>query len=316
MTQHRDGELINRTGVGAAPELAEQMIAGPGEFPPSSEGSAQALAEVRVTYAQQTEIFEGAKAAAGDGASQSALIEPGRSVLLMDKLGERLAFEHAGARLYEALVSKHRAYGDFAGGPGAEDLMQILGEEYEHAAMLEHAIAELGGDPTALTPSANLATNVSAGLPQVLTDPRTNLLQCLEAIVVAELADNECWTVLNALAREAGHEELAATCQQAIAHERDHLRKVRRWIAAGHGRSAEGENRSQSPDTSERDATEEEFTFSKDSPVDREGYVISDEEARETGATQSRATQSGATQSGATQSGSEPQARKGKRSKG
>ena len=305
MTSHRDGELMNRTGVATAPERAEQMIAAVTEFPPSSQGDAQAMAEVRVTYAQQTQTFEGAKAAAGDGASKGEL---DRSALLMDKLGERLAFEHAGARLYEALVSKHQAYGEFEGGPGAADLMEILGEEYEHAAMLEHAIRELGGDPTALTPSANIAANVSAGLPQVLTDPRTNLLQCLEAIVVAELADNECWTALNQLARQSGEEELATACEEAIGHERDHLRKVRRWIAAGQGRSAGDHTQEQSMRTSgggaeasRGDADEEEFTFSENSPVDREGFVVSDEEARETGGDKPK------------RSGS--QSRKGKRSK-
>jgi rubrerythrin len=294
MTQHRDGELINRTGVATAPERAEHMIAAAAEFPPSSQGSAQAIAEVRVGYAQQTEVFEGAN-------------ESGRSVLLMDKLGERLAFEHAGARLYEALLSKHRAYGDFEGGPGAADLMEILGQEYDHAAMLDRVIRDLGGDPTALTPSANVAANVSVGLPQVLTDPRTNLLQCLEAIVVAELADNECWTALNELARQAGEEELATACEEAIAHERDHLRKVRRWIAAGQGRSAGDRGQSESPDANAGDASdstdeagEEEFTFSENSPVDPEGYMVSDEEARENGDTKKR---------------SESQPRKGKRSK-
>ena len=79
--------------------------------------------------------------------------------------------------------------------------MHILTEEYEHADLLSGSIKELGGDPTMLTPAANLAMNVSAGLPQVLSDPRTNLLQSLEAIVVAELADNECWSALAQLAR-------------------------------------------------------------------------------------------------------------------
>jgi rubrerythrin len=307
MTTHRDEERINRTGVATAPERAELMIGATAEFPPSSEGSAQAIAEVRVGYAQQSQAFEGAKAGAGDGASTSPHGESDRSALLMDKLGERLAFEQAGARLYEALVSKHRAYGDFEGGPGAADLMEILGQEYDHAAMLAHVIRELGGDPTALTPSANLAGNVSAGLPQVLTDPRTNLLQCLEAIVVAELADNECWTALNELARQSGEEDLATACEEAIAHERDHLRKVRRWIAAGQGRSVGDSSQSASADTSagsanesRGEADEEEFTFSENSPVDREGYVVSDEETRETGDTQKH-------------SGS--QARKGKRSR-
>jgi hypothetical protein len=177
-----------------------------------------------------------------------------------------------GARLYEALLSKYRAYGSFAGGPSGEDLLHILTEEYEHADLLERAIKELGGDPTALTPAANLAANISAGLPQVLSDPRTNLLQSLEAIVVAELADNECWTALAQLARQAGHDELTQQCLEAIEHERDHLRRVRTWIAGGQGRTASADDGAEMPDVTD------EFTFAEDSPVDREGYVVSEEE--------------------------------------
>ena len=48
----------------------------------------------------------------------------------MDKLGERLAFERAGTRLYEALVSKYDAYGSFTGGPSRDDLEHVMQEEY------------------------------------------------------------------------------------------------------------------------------------------------------------------------------------------
>jgi hypothetical protein len=234
------------------------------EFPPSSAGSAEAIAEIRVAYARE-------------GATPGET--PAPLTLLLDKLGERLAFEHAGARLYEALLSKHRAYGAFAGGPGAEDLLHILTEEYEHGDLLERAIKDLGGDPTALTPSANVAVNLSAGLPQVLADPRTDLLQSLEAIVVAELADNECWAVLEQLAGQAGHEALVRGCRAAIGHEREHLRKVRLWIAAGQGRTQTGAG---SPAAVE-EPEEGDFTFTEDSRVDSEGYLISEEEAEEEG---------------------------------
>jgi len=250
----------NRTGIMAAPERAKQMVEATREFPPSSPGDALAIAEVRIAYAQE-----------GEGMGETPR-------LLMDKLGERLAFEHAGARLYEALLSKHRAYGSFEGGPSGEDVLHILTEEYEHADFLSGAIKNLGGDPTALTPAADLALNISAGLPQVLSDPRTNLLQSLEAIVVAELADNECWTALAQFASQAGQDELAEQCGVAIEHERDHLRKVRMWIAAGQGREAAAGDGAEMP--------EDEYTFSEDSPVDREGYVVSEEEraeSRETG---------------------------------
>jgi rubrerythrin len=210
----------------------------------------------------------------------------------MDKLGERLAFEHGGARLYEALLSKHRAYGSFEGGPSEDDILHILTEEYEHSDILIQAIKAQGGDPTALTPAANLTTIISAGWPQVLSDPRTNLLQCLEAMIVAELADNECWTALAELASQEGHEDLAARCLEALEHEREHLANVRMWIAAGHGRvGADGDGDAVSVVTEATTATEtveraegEVFTFTPESQADREGYVVSEEERAEGGA--------------------------------
>lgn len=247
----------NRTGLMTSPALGEEMAAATREFPPSAPGTTQAIADARVAYARQTETRDAMPllTSTADDEMRPADTDAGNHLMrLMDKLGERLAFEHAGARLYEALLSKHEAYGDFPGGPSAEDLMHVLREEYEHADMLERALKELGGDPTVVTPSANLAANLSAGLPQVLSDPRTNLLQCLEAIVVAELTDNECWTALNELARQAGHEELVEACQAAVAHERDHLRKVRDWIAAGQGRAAGTADMSDRANPTEDDA--------------------------------------------------------------
>jgi rubrerythrin len=273
----------NRTGITAARGLAEAMVAATREFPPSSPGTGRAIAEVRLAYARDGESLGEAPpptSLADKARAAATATTGGQPTLLMDKLGERLVFEHAGARLYEALLSKHEAYGAFTGGPSAEDVLHILTEEYEHADMLARTIKELGGDPTALTPSANLVASISAGLPQVLTDPRTNLLQSLEAVVVAELADNECWSALRQLAEQAGHDDLVRGCQEAIAHERDHLRKVRLWIAAGQGRTAgEGEGAEMPEDA-------DDFTFTENSPVDREGFAVSEEEAaegRETG---------------------------------
>lgn len=275
----------NRTGM-AASGLGDEMLAATAEFPPSSPGSAQAIAAVRVLYAREGESF-------GETPPPASLVDKAKSVvtaaaggqptLLMDKLGERLAFERAGARLYEAVLSKHQAYGSFTGGPSAEDLLEILHEESDHADMLEQAIKELGGDPTAMTPSANLAANISAGLPQVLSDPRTNLLQSLEAITVAELSDNECWTALEALARQAGHDGLAQRCLEAIAHEREHLRNVRHWLAAGQGRQLTVDESDGGPGVDGASESAADFTFAESSPVDREGYVISEEEATERG---------------------------------
>jgi rubrerythrin len=206
------------------------MLAAPREFPPSSPGSAQAIGEVRLASIEAVDAL-------GDAVTERsrAAVTGRRPTRLLDKLGERLAFERAGARLYEALMIKYRGYGSFDGGPGAEEISRILADEYEHGDLLERVIRDLGGDPTAVTPSANLAATISSGLPQVLTDPRTDLQQCLEAMLVAELADNDGWAALEALAAQAGHGELAAACRRAAEREADHLRQVRSWVAAGQG---------------------------------------------------------------------------------
>ena len=267
----------NQTGMLAAGERGQEMLEGTPEFRPSSPGSAQAIAAVRMAYAQE-----------GEGLGETP------PTLLMDKLGERLAFERAGARLYEALLSKYEAYGSFDGGPSGDELLHILTEEYEHADVLEAAIKTLGGDPTVLTPSANLTANISAGLPQVMTDPRTNLLQSLEAIVVAELADNECWPALAQLAGAGGHDQLVEQCVEAIRHERDHLRSVRMWIAAGQARAFHEEDGAEMPEVGETG----EFTFAEDGPVDREGYVMSEEERQTDQQVDSRGSQTGKSEKG------------------
>jgi hypothetical protein len=154
----------------------------------------------------------------------------------MDKLGERLGFERTGARLYEGLVSKRRAYGSFDGGPEESDLEEILEEEHRHFQLLRRVMDDLGGDPTAVTPSANLVANATMGFPAVIADPRTTLLDGLEVILVAELTDNECWEALIALTRIGGEESLAGHFEQALAREREHLARVRAWVAAGQGR--------------------------------------------------------------------------------
>ena len=94
----------------------------------------------------------------------------------------------------------------------------------------------IGGDPTELTRSANVQLTASHGVNMVLTDPRVNFIESLEAILVAELADNECWRTLADLARLADQPDLAEQCEGALLTEQEHLEKVRRWLAVGQGR--------------------------------------------------------------------------------
>jgi hypothetical protein len=235
----------NRTGIAAAPQRSQEMLTGMEEFPPTSEGSAQDIALVRIAYAEEAEPLGSMPLPAGmKNKAKTAMkaVMGAQPTLFMDKLGERLAFERSGTRLYEALVSKHEAFGSFAGGPRKSDLAEILQEEYEHFTMLSSTMERLGGDPTAVTPSADLHATASQGIVQVIVDPRTTLLQSLEAILIAELADNACWEALIALAQQAGDDALVEQFKQALVPEQEHLVKVRTWLAAGQGRTSPRKN--------------------------------------------------------------------------
>jgi hypothetical protein len=237
-----EASMQNRSGSARAPQNTQAMVTATEEFPPSSSGDERAIAEIRASYARDGEPIATMPPPVGVASMAKTAVKAvtgGQPVLFLDKLGERLAFELAGRRLYEGLCAKHEAYGGFDGGPSVEELWHVADEELRHATIVRRAIEKMGGDPTAITPSANVHAVASLGLVKVVTDPRTDLAQSLEAILVAELADNDCWAALVELAYGAGEEQLAGEFENALETEREHLAKVRTWIAAAQGRTGE-----------------------------------------------------------------------------
>jgi rubrerythrin len=219
----------NRTGIAVHPKRTAGMMTGLAEFPPTSRGSAENLADVRVVYAKQARPAGSMPPLPGKKPSEDLIV-------LMDKLGARLQFERTGVRLYDALLAKHRALGSFEGGPSRADLEQIRSDEQQHFAMLRRALESVGGDPTAVTPSANIEATMSRGVLDVVVDPRTRLYEALQGILLAELADNEQWDALIQIARHSGYDEHAESFARALRQEEEHLERVRRWLAAGEGR--------------------------------------------------------------------------------
>jgi hypothetical protein len=223
LAQPGENRTVRNTG-----DFVERMIEGTREFGPTSKGSAHDIADVRIDYAREGEPIGHLPRRVPD--------EDALAALFVDKLGERLAFERAGVRLYDALLSKHEAYGGFDGGPSHDELGRLRSEELAHVQILTTAMKRLDADPTAMTPSADTTLTAGAGLGHVLTDPRTTLVQSLEAILIAELADHECWEALVELADTAGHADLAEAFKVALSDETRHLEQVRSWVGAALGR--------------------------------------------------------------------------------
>jgi rubrerythrin len=205
------------------PELLAAMIEGTREFGPTSHGGAEQIANLRIRYAKE--------------ADPQATMPPSPKVAqdrmpLLDKLGARLQFERTGVRLYEALISKLDAYGGFEGGPSRADLEHIRDEEKQHLALVQTLIQRIGGDPTAMTPSANLEATASRGVMDVLVDPRTTFRECLETIVIAELADHESWRALVRLTSKIDP-NMSLEIARAEETEDQHLKKLRAWLTVG-----------------------------------------------------------------------------------
>lgn len=205
----------NHSGMDISP-TADEMLENTELTEPTS-GDERGLAKLRGEYVSQA------------GPVGTLPQAEGPLILLMDKLGERLAFERSGTRLYDALMVKCKAAG--AKIPPKE-LQHIRDEEAMHFALCGAAIQSLGGDPTEQTPCADVAGVEGMGLMQVLTDPRTTVAQCLHAILVAEMTDNAAWEELIELTPPTGNDDLIARFQKAQENEADHLEKVRGWYKA------------------------------------------------------------------------------------
>ena len=220
----------NRTGIQASPVDAKKMM----DMPKGTKltpGDESGMVRIRTAYIQDSgPVGSVPPPATMKGAAKAGMqaLTGKRAQTFIDRLGERLAFERSGTRLYEAMLTKCRASAD-GGGQFVEELEHFCAEEARHFRLLSDCIEQLGGDPTAQTPGANVTGVESTGLMQVVTDPMTNVTQSLHALLIAELADNDAWDELIALAEEMGQKDMAKKFEGARDAEREHLQTVRDW---------------------------------------------------------------------------------------
>jgi rubrerythrin len=224
---------MNRTGIAASPLDAKKMIEA-AERASASDGGPERIAAFRAeassaapphgTMPPPATVKGAVKAAA-------KMLKNEKANVLIDKLGERLAFERSGVRLYDAVLAKLPASKTSKGDLDRGELRQLRDAEHRHMLVVTKAIEQLGADPTAMTPCANFAGVQGSGLFQSVTDPRATLTQCLDTLLAAELIDNDSWKMLIALAEGLGHTQMAQEFTECLAEEDEHLMKVRSWLA-------------------------------------------------------------------------------------
>jgi hypothetical protein len=251
---------LNRTGAAVSPIGTQAMTEAANELTPPQPIDTSTMDAERLVYINEADALGSIPPPAsvkGMVKTGVAALKGGHPTILMDKLGERIAFERGGTRLYDALITKYQGV-EAAGGQlllpaneviavgsdgnvafavdvaetPAATLARIRAEELAHFHMLCQAMVHLGGDPTAQTPCADVVATASMGLIQVVTDPRTTMAQCLNAILTAELTDNAGWELLISLAEDAGETELGGRFLGALADEQEHLAIVRGWLTA------------------------------------------------------------------------------------
>jgi hypothetical protein len=227
----------NRTGIQASPfDSKKSEESGTGPVMPIESGGAESLAAERTHWSRQADpvgTMPLPLSAKGMVTSAVEALKGDSPTVFLDKLGERLAYERTGVRLYEALLAKLPASDLHEGGPDVEEVRRIRDDELRHFVELKGAMETLGADPTAITPCADVVAVASGGIVKVLTDPRTTLSQCLEALLMVELMDNDGWVMLIQLAEGYGKQEMADLFRRALADEDRHLAQVREWVQRG-----------------------------------------------------------------------------------
>jgi ferritin-like protein len=232
---------MNRTGMQMSPldssKMLEATAANPNPAPASTEGesldASLAANMMRASYAADAEPIGSVPVpgtVTGAVTTGMAVMTGRNPQMLIDKLGERLAFERTSTRLYEALLVKISQADDPGCSISVDAARTIRAQELDHMNMVAAAIESIGGDPTAMTPCADLAGVEAMGLIKVLTDPRTTLAQSLHALLSAEMTDNAGWEMLIALADHNMQTAMVDDFRLALEQEMAHLELVQTWL--------------------------------------------------------------------------------------
>ncbi|MGZ5056877.1 MAG: hypothetical protein ACXWE3_00415 [Methylobacter sp.] len=221
---------LNRTPTQLHPVMTQSMVEGYDEFPAHAEEISVDAFTMRKNYIENAEELGSVPLPStfrGAVSTGMQAVQGNSPSVLIDKLGERMAFERSGVRLYDALITKCQS-----AEPALDTavLEQFRNDEAEHFALVRDCIKTMGGDPTAQTPCADSAGMAAMGLMQVMNDPRSSIPQCVEVILMAELTDLAGWELLIELVDEANLDEYIGRFQKAKLTEDDHMRTIKKWL--------------------------------------------------------------------------------------
>jgi bacterioferritin (cytochrome b1) len=220
----------NKTGIATSPLGFEpfESLEGIDELPNTGR-----LEQMRLEYSQEAEPVGTMPSPLNftDAVKNVGAMLTGKTMsVLLDKIGERFAYERAGARLYDALLIKLDASHAHDESITLKELEHIRDDELRHAGVLATAMQQLGGDPTAVTPCADIVGVAGGGFVAVLTDAKSTLTQCLNMMLTVELGDFAGWTLLIELAEHLGQTEIAEEFRECAEEEAEHERKIREWV--------------------------------------------------------------------------------------
>lgn len=224
----------NKTGVDMSPKQIKDMIATEDLSAVDKSDSSAATSMRRYYYETSDPLGSVPMPGTVKGVLKSGLkmVTGLHPESFVNKLGERLAFERTGVRVYDQLITKCA----FAVENGMssvdiplDTLREFRDQELEHFMLLKECFEQLGADPTAQTPDADASAVASSGLLKVIMDPRTSVSQSLAAMLSIELTDNAAWELLIQLAEDMSLSDMVSRFEHALDQEETHLAQVREW---------------------------------------------------------------------------------------
>jgi bacterioferritin (cytochrome b1) len=150
---------------------------------------------------------------------------------LIDALNERLTFERAGVKLYDAILRNAQGSQSAEVARMVPTLREHRDHEKEHEEWLEAQIRALGGDAHAQTEMSRLVEEESAGVEKVVTTDK-DIVHQMHGLLTAELVDNAGWELLLELADDADDPDARREFRRRLHEEEEHLIFARRAVTA------------------------------------------------------------------------------------